>query len=100
MFGGNSRVQPASSRENPFNFHPSRLEDGYKVIQNSVCNVLIENPLVPERLEIILQGLEFDAFPAGNVGDYDCPEIRLTRFGTNGRELVRSMDYYIFSSRM
>ena len=63
------------------------LADLYKVIQDAVCDIFVEDALVAKFLQIKLETLQFDAHFSGNVAKDQCPKVGLTGFGANRCEL-------------
>ncbi len=64
-----------------------RLTRLNKVIENPVDGVLIENPQVAVRAEVLFQGLQFQAQIVRLVADGDQTEVREAGLGADGREL-------------
>ena len=58
-----------------------------QIIQNPIRNVLVENALIPKLLQVHFQTFQLDAKLIRHVLERESSEIRLSRFGTDRREL-------------
>src|SRR5487761_2076772 len=54
-----------------------RSDSSDHIVEDRVDEVFVEYPPVAERLQVILEAPQFDATPAGCIGERDCPEVRL-----------------------
>ena len=63
------------------------MHGAHQVVEDHVHDVLVEDPLVPEGLDVELQALQLDAHPVRHVEDLDRAEVGLPRLRADGREL-------------
>src|SRR5262249_8684681 len=87
--GGN----PAARGEAADHFALPWLACSDKVIQEPVHHVLVENPLIPEAVQIKFQRLQFHAFLVWSVGEDNGAEVGLTSLGTNAGKF-RTDDFH------
>ncbi len=59
-----------------------------QVVEQQVCEVFVEDPLVPVAPEVELEGFRFDDLLIGDVTDEDFGEVRLSGFGTKAGEFM------------
>ncbi len=86
IFDDDVAVEPASGRPAALDFKASRLDDGHKVVQNSVRNSLIKDAFVTKSLQIHLQTLQLHADFVGHVRKNDRAIVGLASFRANRRK--------------
>ena len=84
---GDRRGDPAACSPATFEGRAARFDDLEEVIENSVRDVFVENPLVSELLQVEFEAFELDAFSIRNVPENERTEVRLAGFGTDRSEL-------------
>ena len=65
----------------------SRLTDRYKIVQNTIGDIFVEDPLIAKLLQIQFQALELDAQLAWYIAKDQCPKVGLSGFRANRRKL-------------
>jgi hypothetical protein len=88
MRGANAQSDSAPCREFPVHHHFTRRAGRYQVIKDPIDDLLIEAARIPERGEVILQRLRFDAKIARHVIDRNPREIRLACHRAERSEIV------------
>ena len=68
----------------------SRLTNRHEVVQNTISDIFVEDPLVAKLLQIQFQTLELDAQFAWYVAKDQRPKVGLSRFRANRRKLRAS----------
>lgn len=83
----------------PAAFHggAARLDDLQEIIENSIRYVFVEDPFVPEFLQVKLQALKFYALLVRHVSKHQDAKIRLTGLWANRSEFRASDFDGIFS---
>jgi hypothetical protein len=79
-------MDAAAHEEVGFDRHMARPHGLYEIVQDFVCNRLMERTLVPIAPEVEFEAFQFHAEFVGYVRDADCCEIRLTGLGTEAGE--------------
>jgi hypothetical protein len=67
-------------------FDSQRITSCYKVFQNDIHHMFVEDLHVPERINVQLQTLQFDATLIGNIFDADGCEVRKVGERADGSE--------------
>src|SRR5262245_56886809 len=88
--GGDFGFDAAAYRKIADDGHPSGLTRRDKVVQDLLCDIFVENTLIAEINEIVLECLQFDTQPIGDVSNANLTEIRQSGFWTHRRELRAS----------
>jgi hypothetical protein len=83
----NHRLNAAPNVEITPNFTANRINGGDNVIQDSIGNMFVENPLIPVGEHVKFQGFQLDDLLIRDITDMNGTEIRLTRLGAHCREL-------------
>ena len=88
MFGQDLDPNSAPGVEVDFDPAPFGGEGIDQVVEQQVCEMFVENPLVPIAPEVELEGFGFHDLLIGDVADEDFGEVRLAGLGTQAGELI------------
>jgi hypothetical protein len=91
---GNGDRRSDTPTGTPAAFHggAARLDDLQEIIENSIRYVFVEDPFVPEFLQVKLQALKFYALLVRHVSKHQDAKIRLTGLWANRSEF-RASDF-------
>lgn len=81
------RRNPTPRPEVPLHLRPHRVGRLHHVVQHLVHNVLLEDPQVPVREQVLLQRLQLQAPLARHIPDQQRPKVRQPRLRAHARKL-------------
>ena len=87
MASRHHRVDASSDVKVAHHGHLARASRLDQFVEDLVRDGLVKVPLVPERPEVELEGLQFHAEPFGDIPDVKRGEVRLPRHGAQTGEL-------------
>ena len=94
------RMEPAARRERRRQLQITRRHRRNKIVENLIRQTFVKDAFVTIALKVEFQAFELDARLIGDVFDRNRAVVRLTRLGTQRRELGTNVRYEVVARRV